>query len=196
MQVTSSVYFITGNCHKFSELADILPDLVQVDIDLPEVQAVDSRDVIAAKLAEARARMPGKAILVEDTALHLSCLNGFPGALIKWMLSSCGCEGIHRLCAAMGDHGAEARTVFGYLAADDNEPRFFDAMLAGRICAPAGKSGFGWDRIFVPAGHDVSLAELPESVLRSIKMRRRAAELFRDKILQRTSRGASVDGRV
>lgn len=194
--MTSSVHFITGNRHKFSELADILPGLVQVDIDLPEVQAVDSRDVIAAKLTEARERMPDKAILVEDTALHLACLNGFPGALIKWMLSSCGCEGIHRLCAAMGEHGAEARTVLGYLPADDNEPRFFDAVLAGRICAPAGQSGFGWDPVFVPADYDVSLAELPESVLRSIKMRRRAAELFRDEILQRTSTGASADGRV
>lgn len=178
--MTSPVHFITGDLNKFSELADILPGLVWVANDLPEVQAVDARDVIAAKLAEARVRMPGKAILVEDTALHLSCLNGFPGALIKWMLTSCGCEGIYRLCAAMGDHGAEARAVLGYLAANDNEPRFFDAVMAGTICAPAGKSGFGWDPIFVPAGYGVSLAELPESALRSIKMRRRAAELFRD----------------
>jgi len=185
--MTSPVHFITGNRHKFSELADILPDLVQVDIDLPEVQAVDSRVVIAAKLSAAREQMPDKSIVVEDTALHLSCMNGFPGALIKWMLSSCGCEGISRLCSAMGDHGAEARTVLGFLAADDNAPRFFDAVLAGRICAPAGKSGFGWDPIFAPTGYDVSLAELPENVLRSIKMRRKAAELFRNDILKRAS---------
>jgi non-canonical purine NTP pyrophosphatase (RdgB/HAM1 family) len=193
--MTFAVHFITGNRHKFSELADILPDLVQVDIDLPEVQAVDSRDVISAKLSTARGQMPGKAILVEDTALHLSCLNGFPGALIKWMLSSCGCDGICRLCAAMGDHRAEARTVLGYLAAGDSEPRFVDAVLAGRICAPAGNSGFGWDPIFIPTGYDVSLAELPETVLRSIKMRRKAAELFRDGILKGTG-GSNEGGRV
>jgi len=177
--MTPSVHFITGNCHKFIELADIIPGLVRVDIDLPEVQAVDSRDVIAAKLSAARAQMPDKAILVEDTALHLSCLNGFSGALIKWMLSSCGCDGVYRLCVAMGDDRAEARTVLGYLAAGDKDPRFFEAVLAGRICAPAGNNGFGWDPIFVPSGYSVSLAELPESFLRSIKMRRRAAEKLR-----------------
>ena len=178
--MTPSVHFITGNCHKFSELADIIPGLVQVDIDLPEIQAVDSQDVIAAKLAEARSRMPGKAILVEDTALHLACLNGFPGALIKWMLSSCGCAGIHRLCVGRGNCDAEARTVLGYLPADDSQPRFFDAVLQGTIVEPKGQSGFGWDPIFVPRGYEVSLAQLSEDVLRSIKMRRRAAEKVRE----------------
>lgn len=174
--MTDTVQFISGNHHKYVELADVFPNLAQVDIELPEVQAIDSRAVIRAKLSEARSRMPGKSILVEDTALHLACLNGFPGALIKWMLSSCGCEGVHRVCAAMGNHKAEARTVLGFLAADRSEPLFFDAVLAGRICAPTGKSGFGWDPIFIPDGMDSALADLPESVLRSIKMRRKAAE--------------------
>jgi len=189
------IYFITGNRDKYSELAEILPVLVQVDIDLPEVQAIDSRDVIAAKLAEARERMPGKAILVEDMAGHLACLNGFPGAMIKWMLSACGCEGIYRMCAAMGEPSAEARTVLGYLAAADREPLYFVAVLTGCIRAPMGNSGFGWDPIFVPSGHEVSLAEMPEAILRSIKMRRRAAERLRDEAIQHSSIANNKDWR-
>lgn len=178
--MTFSVHFITGNSHKFSELADILPDLVRVDIDLPEVQAVDSRDVIAAKLSAARGQMPGKAILVEDTALHLSCMNGFPGALIKWLLASLGCDGIHNLCLRSGDDGAHARTVLGYLGAESNQPVFCEGTLDGKICSPRGKNGFGWDPVFTPDGFSKSLAEMYESELRPIKMRRRAAKRLLD----------------
>jgi len=174
--MTSPVHFITGNRHKFSELADMLRGVVQVDIDLPEVQAVDSRDVISAKLAVARARMPGKAILVEDTALHLACLKGFPGALIKWLLSSVGCQGIYDLCDRMGNYEATALTVLGYLPEGTEAPLFFNATLEGTIGPPKGSNGFGWDPIFAPNGFRRTLAEMEEAELRSIKMRRKAAE--------------------
>jgi XTP/dITP diphosphohydrolase len=170
------IRFISGNEHKASELREAIAGLAQADIDLPEIQSVDSRAVIAAKLLAAREKIREGAILVEDTALHLACLNGFPGALIKWMLESVGCEGIHRLCAAVGDCGAEARTVLGYLPEGSEEPQFFDDTLLGTICAPRGRNGFGWDPIFVPKGLEKSLAEMTEEELRSIKMRRRAAE--------------------
>ncbi len=172
--MNTEIRLISEN-HKFLELSEVIPNLVKTDLDLPEVQAVDSREVIAAKLSEARKRFQDGNLLVEDTALHLACLNGFPGALIKWMLTSVGCAGLYRLCDSLGDYRAEARTALGYLAANSDTPCFFEAAMEGTICAPAGQSGFGWDPIFVPTGYDVSLAELPENVLRSIKMRRHAA---------------------
>lgn len=174
--MTSSVHLITGNIHKFSELANSLCCLVQVDIDLPEIQAIDSRDVIAAKLAEARVRQPNRAILVEDTALHLSCLNGFPGALIKWMLDRVKCQGIYDLCQRMGDTRAEARTVLGFLAEDSDTPLFFNDTIEGAISPPRGTNGFGWDPIFIPAGSAKTFAEMDMAEKMAFSMRRKAAE--------------------
>jgi inosine triphosphate pyrophosphatase len=172
----SRITFVTSNCHKVDELRQVFPAMVQADIDLPEVQAVDSRDVVAAKLAEARSRLPIGAIIVEDTALHLACLNGFPGALIKWLLASVRCKGVYDLCHGLGNFEAEARTVLGYLPEHTATPMFFDACLRGRICPPKGNHGFGWDPIFEPEGTEKTLAELLDAERHAVKMRRRAAE--------------------
>ena len=170
------IVMVTGSRHKTEELREVLPDLVQESIDLCEVQAIDSRDVIAAKLREARQHVRIGAIIVEDTALHLACLNGFPGALIKWLLSSVGCQGIYDICDRMGNCEAKARTVLGYLPEGTDAPLFFDDTLDGTICPPKGSHGFGWDPVFTPHGFRKTLAEMEEAELRSIKMRRKAAE--------------------
>lgn len=170
------VNLVTGNHHKAEELRSVLPGIVQVDIDLSEVQAVDSREVIAAKLIEARKHLPKGALMVEDTALHLAGLNGFPGALIKWLLVSVGCQGIYNLCGKLGNYEAEARTVLGYVPDGSDLPVFFDASIQGVISPPAGERGFGWDSIFTPKGSNKTLAEMPESELQAVKMRRTAAE--------------------
>lgn len=171
-----TLHFITGNRHKAEELQSIFPTLEQVEIDLPEIQTVDSREVINYKLIEGRKRLPDGAIVVEDTALHLECLNGFPGALIKWLLSSIGCDAIYDLCTKMGDLRAKACTVIGYLGEGEETPRFFDASLSGKIASPRGSHGFGWDPIFIPEGSNKTLAELDPADLQAVKMRRLAAE--------------------
>ena len=174
--ILSAICFVTSNQGKVDELQSVLPLISRVDIDLPEIQAIDSREVIAVKLTEARRRLPASAIIVEDTALHLGCLNGFPGALIKWLLHSVGCQGIYDLCMRMGGFEAQACTVLGYLAEDSDVPLYFDGTLNGTICSPKGERGFGWDPIFVPHGHHKTLAEMEEAELVAIKMRRIAAE--------------------
>ena len=172
----SKISLVTGNSHKAEELRQVLPELVQVDIDLPEVQAIDSCEVIAAKLMEARKRLCIGVIVVEDTALHLACLNGFPGALIKWLLASVDCGGVYDLCHKMENYRAEARTVLGYLPEGSEEPFFVDACLQGTISPPRGTRGFGWDKIFMPDGNNKTLAEMDVAELQATKMRRKAAE--------------------
>jgi inosine/xanthosine triphosphate pyrophosphatase family protein len=77
------IQFITGNKNKFAEAQKIISNLEQLDVDLPEIQEIDAKKVIEAKLQEARNLFEGE-FVVEDTSLYLDCLNGLPGPLIKW----------------------------------------------------------------------------------------------------------------
>jgi non-canonical purine NTP pyrophosphatase (RdgB/HAM1 family) len=57
------------------------------------------------------------------------------------------------------DRSAVGRCTFGYL--DGGEVRFFDGELRGKIAmSPKGENGFGWDKIFIPDGHEITRAEM------------------------------------
>jgi len=170
------VFFITGNEGKFREVAAIIPGVDRIVLDLPEIQELDPCEVIAAKLRRARKFNPDCAYIVEDTGLHLACLNGFPGPLVKWLLQSVGCGGIADFCGKFGHFEAWAETVIGLRIPGAEEPRFFRARLDGRIVPPNGSGGFGWDSIFVPDGETMSLAATKAKSPGPPAMRREAAE--------------------
>ena len=58
-----SLYFITGNKNKFNEVSAILGNIEQLDIDLPEIQDRDAKNIIQAKLLEALKRKDGEFIV-------------------------------------------------------------------------------------------------------------------------------------
>jgi len=91
-----ALYFITGNKNKFAEVSAILPSVEQIDIDLPEVQDIDAKEIIKAKLLEALNHKQAK-FIVEDTSLYFNCLNGLPGPLIKWFMKTVGNEGLFNM---------------------------------------------------------------------------------------------------
>ena len=82
-----SLYFITGSKGKFAEVQLIIPNLKQLNIDLPEIQELDPKKIIEAKLQSAFEHRSGE-FIVEDTSLYLDCLNGLPGPLIKWFIKT------------------------------------------------------------------------------------------------------------
>ena len=109
-----TLYFITANKNKLREVKEILGiDIKQLDINLPEIQELDSKKIIKEKIEEAIEHHKGK-FIVEDTSLYFEGLNGLPGPLIKWFLSALGLEGLFNLCKASGDFKATASTMIGY----------------------------------------------------------------------------------
>jgi len=44
------LYFVTGNKNKHDEAKAIIPELLQLDIDLPEIQEMNSQKIIESKL--------------------------------------------------------------------------------------------------------------------------------------------------
>ncbi|MFA5405940.1 MAG: non-canonical purine NTP pyrophosphatase [Candidatus Nanoarchaeia archaeon] len=168
------IYFITGNKDKFEEASALIPDLKQLDIDLPEIQEMDSKMIIEAKLSEALKHYSGE-FIVDDTSVYLDCLNGLPGPLIKWFLKALGRQGIYDLCNKLGNYQATAKTIVGYT--DGKDIKFFEGELSGIVVPPVGDH-FGWDPIFKPDGYDKTLSLMSVDERNKIKMRGQALRKF------------------
>lgn len=167
-----TLYFITGNKNKFAEVKAVLPQVEQLEIDLPEIQDLDPRNVVAAKLREALSHKQGE-FIVEDTSLRFNCLNGLPGTLIKWFLKTLGNQGLYDITQKMENNSAEAHTIIGY-ARSPTDIHYFEGTMNGHIVAPAGPNDFGWDVIFQPEGHTQTYAQLGREEKNNISMRRQA----------------------
>lgn len=175
------IYFITGNNNKFAEAKEIISDLEQFAIDLPEIQEIDATKIIQAKLEEALKHKTGE-FIVEDTSLYLDCLNGLPGPLIKWFLQTIGNNGIFELAKKYNNFQASAKTCIGY-AKNKNDIRFFTGEIKGAIVESEALSSFGWDPIFKPDGYDKTFAEMNKDEKNKISHRRIAFEKFKRGIL-------------
>jgi dephospho-CoA kinase len=157
--------FVTGNRHKAAEAERILGRAVEcADLELPEIQSLDLVEVLRAK-ADAAWRRLGRPLVVEESGLDLAALNGFPGPLVKWMLSAAGAAGLARTGLALGEPRVTSRCALLYKhgsGADDATPAA--AAVDGElVLPPRGDGGFGWDPVVVPAGEDRTLAELGDA---------------------------------
>ena len=164
-----AIYFITGNKGKFAEVQSYMPDILQLELELPEIQELDQHMIIRAKLEEAAHHHQGE-FIVEDVSLALECLNGLPGPLIKWFLKGFGNQGLYDLTVKLGNNKAIASTLIGY-SNNGSAPQFFEGTMMGTIVAPQGAQGFGWDPIFQLDGYDKTFAQMWEEK-KLVSMRR------------------------
>ncbi len=163
------VVFITGNQKKADYLAKFLGHPVEhVKVELTEVQSLDIKEVTKHKLHEAYAKV-GKPVLVEDVALEFSAWKRLPGTFIKFFLEEMTAQEVCDLLKGE-DRSATARCVYGYF--DGEKEVYFEGSMRGTIAEKdSGLGGFGWDRIFIPEGYDVTRAELsPEDDEKTYKI--------------------------
>jgi non-canonical purine NTP pyrophosphatase (RdgB/HAM1 family) len=147
-------------------------------VDLPEIQSLDLREVVRSKLTAAWLEI-GRPVMVEDTALELDALGGFPGPLIRWLLKSAGPEGLCRIAACFSDDRARARCLVG--VTDGDRESFGEGVVAGSIAAaPRGAGGFGWDPVFIPDGSHRTYGEMAPDEKNRISHRRLAFESLRE----------------
>jgi len=154
------VTFITGNQKKAEYLARFLGFPVSHEkIDLDELQSLDLREIVEHKVHQAFEKV-GKPVLVEDVGLEFCALGRLPGPFIRFFIDELPSETI---CSLLNDkdRSAVARCVFGYY--DGKHLQLFEGSMRGMIATkPAGDKGYGWDKIFIPEGYDVTRAELSE----------------------------------
>ena len=167
------ILLATSNKHKAQQIQALLGRPVQhIELDLPEVQAIDVQAVIEHKAREAY-RQVGKPVLVEDTSLALHVWHGLPGALIRWFLETVGNNGICKMLEGYEHLAATAETWIGYF--DGDAFVSFSGVVEGSIArSPRGNGGFGWDPIFVPTGWDKTFAEMTHEEGEAVSMRKAA----------------------
>jgi XTP/dITP diphosphohydrolase len=156
------IYFATSNDGKFGEAAKMLGgagvELRRFPFAHREVRSDDLAEIAGEAALAAYARL-GKPVFTEDSGLFINALDGFPGTYSGWVQKKIGNAGILRLLAGSGDRTAEFRAAIAYTE-DGKSARTFSGSCRGAIApAPAGESGFGYDPIFVPAGHPQTFAQ-------------------------------------
>ncbi len=156
---TAPFVLVTGNRGKIAEARLALGwEVEAVEVDLPEIQALDLLEVLQQK-AEVAWEIVQRPLVVEEAGLELLSLNGFPGPLVKWMLEAVGAEGIAKTAQALGDPRAIARCALLYRDLERSVVAEGDTL--GSLVLPGrGEHGFGWDPVFLPDGETRTFAEL------------------------------------
>jgi len=172
--MSGRLLLVTTRAEKAEEARRLGFDVAQQAMELPEPQALDPEEIVEAKARAAFARA-GRAVLVEDSGLAVAAWRGFPGALVKWMETTVGLDGIARMLDAFPDRTATAVCVVAWF--DGTSLGVGRGEVRGTIAAvPRGAGGFGWDRLFVPEGESRTFAEMAPAEKDRVSHRRRAWE--------------------
>ena len=177
----------TRNAHKTEEIRHILGDRFEVlDVTsfpgLPEIEETGTTFLENARLkALGISRLTDGWVLADDSGLEVDVLGGAPGV---WSSSFGGEEGNHylnnqRLMQEM-DGKANRRARFRctlILANGGKEKGVFLGTVEGNIAnSPSGNGGFGYDPLFIPDGHDGTMADLGAEAKSSLSHRAKAIQ--------------------
>lgn len=170
------LYFVTGNADKFNQAKIILEgsgiELIQLDLDLPEVQSLDPIEVALEKanaaLRDDEIQFP---FIIEDTSLYLDALNGFPGPLAKHFYLALTAKGMVELCNRYGNNKAKAITHIVYCESRYKPFTYAIGSVEGRLQYSTKYLGHGFEDVFIPKGHSLTLSEMDEKVRPLINMR-------------------------
>jgi XTP/dITP diphosphohydrolase len=193
--------YVTTNEGKIREAREYV-DCEQFNYDYTEIQSGDIATVAAHGAREAY-READDPVLVDDAGLFVDSLDGFPGPYSSYVEDTLGIERVQRLVAEEENRRAAFRCVLAYCDGDEFEAspdpvdrddralaaagdgndegtgvpvKLFEGTVRGRIVAPRGEGGFGYDPIFEHEG--TTMAEMDTVEKNAISHRGRALAKF------------------
>jgi XTP/dITP diphosphohydrolase len=178
--------FATNNAHKLEEIQAAIGDALEViglkqagiDIDIPE--PYDTLQANATEKSQTIHRITGENCFSEDTGLEVEALNGEPGVHSARYAGEDKAfdKNIDKLLTKLGqetNRRARFRTVISLIW--EGRELFFEGICEGAITRERhGAGGFGYDPVFIPAGHTRTFAEMPLEEKNLISHRRQAAD--------------------
>jgi XTP/dITP diphosphohydrolase len=186
------LFLASGNTHKAAELQS-LATAAALPIEIISARAVGGMPSVVedAGTFVGNARKKALALqtkipvdgwsLADDSGLCVDELGGAPGVESAYYAGpqGDGAANLAKLVATMRDVPGERRRArfecVLLLIGPRGDEHVFEGKCAGRLSfEPRGGSGFGYDPLFIPDGHDVSFAELGDAVKKTISHRARA----------------------
>lgn len=183
--LSRKILFGTGNAGKLREMREIARSLAIQIISPQDVMAeakASNRDLTTPpEVEETESTYRGNALLkarafyewsgypslADDAGLEVQALGGEPGIYSARYAGEPSDAKLNRekLLWALeerGDRRAHFRSVLALLLSPQ-DLMWSEATLGGTLAAaPRGSAGFGYDPLFVPLGHTLTLAELKE----------------------------------
>ncbi len=186
------IVLATRNKKKIEEIRRIAADLpitvLSLD-DFPDCpETVEDRDSFegnATKKATEVCRCTGKPALADDSGLEVDALGGAPGIYSARYAGGAGGSNDVRNYEKLLDElkntpdekrGARFVCCIAISFPDGTEKTFF-GYAKGRISRdPRGKTGFGYDPVFIPEGYKVTFAEMAGDEKDALSHRGKAIE--------------------
>jgi len=118
-----------------------------------KVEIQDPRPENIARFAlESALKNNKRLIVVEDSGLFIEGLSGFPGPYSSFVYATIGLKGILSLLRSSRNRRAYFQSSVA-AGSPSLEPQLFTGTVKGRISrCILGKTGFGYDPIFIPEG--------------------------------------------
>jgi len=178
--------FATNNAHKIEEVARLLPAAITL-VNLKEIGCTE-------ELAETTRTISGNShqkasyvfdkygvpCFADDSGLEVEALDGAPGVDSAHYAGPqrSHADNVALLLKNMRDRpNRKARFITVITLVEAGGSRQFEGVLDGTISlGPKGASGFGYDPIFVPDGHERTLAEMTMEEKNQISHRARAVQ--------------------
>jgi XTP/dITP diphosphohydrolase len=168
--ITKTIIFATNNVHKVEEVRSVLPKEFKIlslqeagiNIDIPEPFLTLEENAI--EKAIVINRMTNSNCFAEDTGLEVSALNGEPGVKSARYAGEersmeKNIDKLLRKLEKKQERSARFRTVLCLI--QDGKQIIFEGICKGIIIAERrGKSGFGYDPVFVPDDSGKTFAEM------------------------------------
>jgi XTP/dITP diphosphohydrolase len=176
-QKIKQLYFVTSNENKLREARRILGvPIKQLKMEIIEPQLWDIREVSKEKAKQAYDRVH-KPLFVEDTAIYIHSLAGFPGPFISWVRQTIGNRGLLKLMEGVKDRRAETKAVITFY--DGKMLKQFVGSVEGELAEAERGGGWGFDPIFVHNGYGKTYGELGEEKKNEISHRALAFKKFK-----------------
>ena len=183
-----TIVFATNNSHKLEEVRAIVSGTVNIvslsDIgcndDIPETaDTLEGNALLKARFVKDRY---GYDCFADDTGLEVEALDGKPGVYSARYAgeecdSNANMDKLLNELRGKQNRKARFRTVIALIMNDKEE--YYEGVVNGRIIEEKrGKTGFGYDPVFMPDGYDETFAELGTEIKNNISHRAIAVKKF------------------
>ena len=191
--------FATNNAHKISEVRNILGPTwaitsledAGIQSDLPETG--DTLTANAIEKVDYIFELTRGNCFAEDSGLEVDSLHGAPGVYTaRYAGPNADAEANNQklLQALSGESNRAARFRAIIALRWHGELITFEGVVEGKIASGLlGRTGFGYDPLFIPEGYDLPFAALPSSVKSEISHRFRAVSRMRQFLVDSQAQG-------